>query len=484
MKPRHCKLLVLFVWRGIATRTAANVGSDGALIDNPNLKTIPDDADQANFDSAAGSILKRALPTDPSTVYRVSILPPATVKESAGFPPRQVDLSDAQFSIYEHAHASLTAGKSPYVSTSLRPQGAEIFASPGRTSYLYEIHATPNFIDTFTTLGGNKMTSDGKPYLLHKAEREFLAAGGIKWDQIVSWTALPNGRDTNRKDRKLELNKDYNKEYDKFKAGGPQYELAGFPDTHEAWKNEPWSQYKGADIKENGLKFVDKNGKAVALNRNTPIQFVNKHNTGQSTHSKPPSTGMSGKQPKGKTSSRFRVGSKAASAIGFQILAPYLHELLDKLKAWDHPVGHAVKWFDDSMRDIQEAIGGKTVPETGTNELHLKLLCFFKGLGDEPRHPDEIDRACQRQKKNGQGQTEQQIEEKRVEGLNWILGVCEKAETESTADNDRLDSVLKRCQDLRDKSSELENKNCTLKAGSQGEFYLTLHDMTTDVAYW
>ncbi|KAK2606327.1 hypothetical protein QQS21_003258 [Conoideocrella luteorostrata] len=233
--------------------------------------------------TATASVAKRQLPTHPSVVYRVDTLPPDKVKERGGFPPRQPNLHDADFGIYAHSHNTLSGGKSPYVSTSLRPQGAEIFASPGHMAYLYEIHATPNFIDTFTTLGGNKITATGVPYLLHKSEREFLATGGIKWDQVISSTTLPNGRDTNKADRKLKLNTDYNNMYDKLKASGPQFQLAEFPAGHEARTKEPWSQYAKTDIKESGLQFVDKNGGLLGLTRDSPIVFDIKYTAGKST---------------------------------------------------------------------------------------------------------------------------------------------------------------------------------------------------------
>ncbi|KAK2601564.1 hypothetical protein QQS21_004882 [Conoideocrella luteorostrata] len=236
-----------------------------------------------NHGPATGVFFKRIIPTDPSVVYRVDFSSPETIKEQGGFIPRQMDLQIAEFSIYAHSHSSLAGKNSPYVSTSIRPQGAEIFASPGHVAYLYEIHATPNFIDTFTTLGGSTIADNGEPYLLHRAEREFLALGGIKWDQIISWTALPNGRDTLKSDRKLQLNKDYNPIYDKLKASGPQYQLAIFPAQHEAWTKDPWSQYRNMDIKEIGLQFADNNGKSVGLARDNPLKFELKHSVGKST---------------------------------------------------------------------------------------------------------------------------------------------------------------------------------------------------------
>ncbi|KAK8148005.1 hypothetical protein G3M48_000564 [Beauveria asiatica] len=265
------KLIALFIWRASAAPqnikptaavlpedVAVNAGIDPALVGKPIFEIIPD-----NASPGSQGVSKRQIPTQPSVVYRVDSMPPDAVKAQGGFPPREADLGKANFAIYGHSHNTLSGKDSPYVSTSVRPDGAEIFASPGKTSYLYEIKTTPNMIDTFSTLGGNKMTSKGEPYLLHKAEREVLALGGVKWDQVQSVTALPNGRDTNKSERKKVTNKDYNPKYNEFKAGGTQHQLAGFPPGHEAWTTSPWNQFKDADIRESGLQFADANGAAI-----------------------------------------------------------------------------------------------------------------------------------------------------------------------------------------------------------------------------
>ncbi|KAM3428680.1 hypothetical protein MY4824_008683 [Beauveria thailandica] len=285
------KLIALFIWCASAAPqnikptaavlpedVAVNAGIDPALVGKPIFEIIPD-----NASPGSQGVSKRQIPTQPSVVYRVDSMPPDAVKAQGGFPPREADLGKANFAIYGHSHNTLSGKDSPYVSTSVRPDGAEIFASPGKTSYLYEIKTTPNMIDTFSTLGGNKMTSKGEPYLLHKAEREVLALGGVKWDQVQSVTALPNGRDTNKSERKKVTNKDFNPKYNEFKAGGTQHQLAGFPPGHEAWTTSPWNQFKDADIRESGLQFADANGAAVGLTRNDPIPFDRRYTVGKST---------------------------------------------------------------------------------------------------------------------------------------------------------------------------------------------------------
>lgn len=83
----------------------------------------------------------------PSVVYRVDSRKPEYIRAQGGFAPRELDLEDADFSIYSHSHGNSLNGltKSPYVSTSIYTQGAEVFAVPGKKTYLYEIHATENF---------------------------------------------------------------------------------------------------------------------------------------------------------------------------------------------------------------------------------------------------------------------------------------------------------------------------------------------------
>ncbi|KAJ0348234.1 hypothetical protein COL154_013780, partial [Colletotrichum chrysophilum] len=86
-------------------------------------------------------------------------------------------------------------------------------------------------IDTVGTLG---------KYSDFDEELEFAALGGIKYEQIVSWRQL-KGRNLG----KSTMNKDFDKrKYGSAAAGGVQYQLAGFPPNHKAWREEPWKSHK------------------------------------------------------------------------------------------------------------------------------------------------------------------------------------------------------------------------------------------------
>lgn len=72
-----------------------------------------------------------------------------------------------------------------------------------------------------------------------------------------------------------------------------------------------------------------------------------------------PAKGENGRSgPKVSKSSCFRVAQSVGKSIAFMAVVPYARDLLNLLKKWDHPIGHAVKWFDDAITSLQEVIGG------------------------------------------------------------------------------------------------------------------------------
>lgn len=97
------------------------------------------------------------------------------------------------------------------------------------TGNIYKIAVGPNLIDVEATLG--------KFYTSNK--KEIAALGGIKWEQIESYTPFTNnieGFQANFPgfDRDKWANK---------KLGGAQPQLAAFPAGHEAWSQAPWKDF-------------------------------------------------------------------------------------------------------------------------------------------------------------------------------------------------------------------------------------------------
>lgn len=98
--------------------------------------------------------------------------------------------------------------------------------------YIYRVHVTPNFIDVDGTLG---------QYSPFPEYREFAALGRIVFGQIVAWQRIED----NREQREV-LNHSYEGDlYDHAVAGGVQPQLAGFPEGHAAWNQDPWRPFGG-----------------------------------------------------------------------------------------------------------------------------------------------------------------------------------------------------------------------------------------------
>ncbi|OAA38438.1 Heat-labile enterotoxin IIA, A chain [Beauveria brongniartii RCEF 3172] len=149
-----------------------------------------------------------------------------------------------------------------------------------------------------------------------------------------------------------------------------------------------------------------------------------------------------------KISKTFRVSARAGGAVAFAVLSPYAHDVLDLIKSWDNPIGHAVTWFDNSMASFQEAIGGPQVPEIYGNTLKLRLICWLRG---EQRWPNDVDRACARLRASEQPRPVETVESKRLKSVNAVLIACEKLENPdvSLATAELKAELLDRCEEFR-----------------------------------
>ncbi|KAH8731823.1 heat-labile enterotoxin alpha chain-domain-containing protein [Phaeosphaeriaceae sp. PMI808] len=171
-------------------------------------------------------------------LYRADSRTPEAIKSAGGFRPKgqsTIGSASPDISLWNHvvgAPSGTSKDNDGYVSTTSNLKVAEswVMDNLGGNGYVYRIHAAPNMIDCKATLG------DFNPY---KKEEEFAALGGIKYEQIVSWTPI-----VNKKKGAETKNTAYNsKLFKKQVAGGAQYQLAGFPAGHRAWSETPWINY-------------------------------------------------------------------------------------------------------------------------------------------------------------------------------------------------------------------------------------------------
>ncbi|KAM3459775.1 hypothetical protein MY5147_007635 [Beauveria neobassiana] len=158
----------------------------------------------------------------------------------------------------------------------------------------------------------------------------------------------------------------------------------------------------------------------------------------------PPSSVKGGKV--GKVGKGLRIGARTGGAVAFTVLAPYAHKLLNMVKEWDHPIGHAVSWIDGAISTVQERIGGPQVPEIDGNELKLGLICSIRG---KQRFKNSVDYACDRWR--GDAPDEQPPphpgRNMRARSINLVLDTCEKLDN-SEDSTELVEDAMEDCIDL------------------------------------
>ncbi|PHH83570.1 putative enterotoxin [Ophiocordyceps australis] len=201
-------------------------------------------------------------------VYRGDSRSPDQIKASGGFLPLKNPPSPQGFSLDSHVRGDIDAKgvkQTAYVSTSADEKVAKAFS--GR-SYVYKIHATPNFIDVAASL---------KKDYPAKNEREMAVLSGIHWDQVHSWARVPDVGSTGRGEAKkltYTPNPDYNTKYEKYTASGAHPELAGFPAHSPKWRQKRWRPFspsKGTTAAEYAKDLMNAIDDAVGWKREFPL---------------------------------------------------------------------------------------------------------------------------------------------------------------------------------------------------------------------
>lgn len=228
----------------------------------------------------------------PTWLYRGDLRDPEQLKAAGGFLPRsRLPSKDTSFGLYNHGEAVGDAGgvrETIYSSTSasFATAGAYIKTDSLYTSsvggWIYRIRPTPNMIDLEASLG------PGSPF---PHDKEFSAMGGILWEQVDGWIFVTVEKDlaplppvdamdidvtaaeevfNSLSDRYI-TNKDYNLEFDRFKASGGRPELAGFFAAAGKFKNqEPWSRYNES-TEYYAMRFMEENGESVGWHGSFPL---------------------------------------------------------------------------------------------------------------------------------------------------------------------------------------------------------------------
>ncbi|KID95890.1 Heat-labile enterotoxin IIA, A chain, partial [Metarhizium majus ARSEF 297] len=300
-------------------------------------------------------------------------------KQRAGTALSAVQLQEGS-SLFHHA-AGETADFTRYVSTSADPGVGLTFAVnddvPEQKGYVYRIHTDKRMVDVNRSLG---------KYSPYAAQKEHAAIGFIPYDQIEGWWEVTYkndfsdpkvGKESQEKLRQgkfkgFKKNPKYNKgNFQKLRGTGAAPQLAGFPRLSQAWQDDTWKGFKTQAVEKNLDDLISSICAGKSTKRDKP-------STASGPDRKPPKSKVSGKRPIFK-SSKIRVTKAVGKAAAFTLILPYARDLLEAIKQWDNPIGAAVRWFDDTIASIQEAIGGPSRDDIDGNDLKASIICALKG---------------------------------------------------------------------------------------------------------
>lgn len=183
-------------------------------------------------------------------------------------------------------------------------------------------------------------------------------------------------------------------------------------------------------------------------------------------------TGRASRYPK------LRLSGQGGVMVAFAMLSPHAHDIMAAVKGWDNPIGAAVAWFDGAMTDLQEAIGGRRVPEIDGNELKLWLICLFRGTN--AKDPDAVDRACERRR---DAPLEERKQQQAIDGLNQVADLCEKMEEGALSADDKLKAkVTALCGKFADTLESMADANAALLLLGEWARARTLNNQDVDEA--
>lgn len=176
-------------------------------------------------------------------LYRADLRTPEEITRSGGLMSRGVDnaydfpMQQIDINLFSHAvgtpHGN-TRYDDGYVSTTTSLNQAhnigQNILSGSYQFYIYVVHPAPNLIDVNGVL---------HEYSPHSSENEYAALGYIPLSQIVGWYVVTSGVRSVTMTRNRQYEADL---YDGLDVAPPgnSYQLAGFPEGHQAWQEEPW----------------------------------------------------------------------------------------------------------------------------------------------------------------------------------------------------------------------------------------------------
>ncbi|KAG8408839.1 hypothetical protein J3459_010813 [Metarhizium acridum] len=214
-----------------------------------------------------------------------------------------------------------------------------------------------------------------------------------------------------RKFKAFQKNVKFNKNtFQNQRGAGVAPQPAGFPRLSTAWQEDPWRHFKAQDVQKN----LDDLIASVCAGKHSCMTQLG-HSSKQKS-AKTPWTSNGADRPtrweageaKAKSSQERLPGVRKSGDAG-GLLAPYLQDVLRRLRSWDHPTGQTrVFWALQSVTPGQE------------RPADLGLLSY----GEKNK--------------------------RRLDSVNDVLGTCERVEQQLGA------KVKHTCAHLRKRAMEIE----------------------------
>ncbi|RCI08395.1 putative heat-labile enterotoxin [Ophiocordyceps polyrhachis-furcata BCC 54312] len=321
----------------------------------------------------------------PRTVYRADRIHPMDLELQGGFIPRGMDGSghnrlSLDFSLYNHVLGTGTGSSksnSAFVATSKTERAARRMLSltSNGVGFIYTIHVTSNFYDVEGTLGF---------YYMHTTEQEVAALGRVQFSQVVGWTEFRQGVE-----QPFVKNQKYDhKLFDTEEWAGTEYRIAGFPDNHVAWKQEPW-------------KSARESGPSLDLPCSSPPtsrkRQMMKCDFLLQPQPKPEARALLGWEwevdaEAEKLFAEFasKFGLMTRAAVSWHMTLP---ELRERFRRSSHRVSslksHRVRWWSRGMAAVNAAVSGQSIFEvaaSGTKMMSVLdrasiIMSILPGIG-------------------------------------------------------------------------------------------------------
>jgi hypothetical protein len=224
---------------------------------------------------------------------------------------------------------------------------------------------------------------------------ELAALDGIPFEQIIGWYDKFTIANDKIVDFVYTENDQFNKaKYDNKDDAGAQYQLAGFPKNHEAWKKEPWNAYTACTDKsikpKPSRRAIDvfarrrasNSRKTKTIKPKTTKTKTTKPKTTKPKTTKPKTTKPKTTKPKTCTTAQEKAGKCKTTCTAAQKKAG---KCKDETKGTYGPIKTNRQFYDEYVKLLKAGKAPKSgaTPTSGGKKTKAgKKIGVLKGLDE------------------------------------------------------------------------------------------------------